>query len=289
MIFKQTITMILLALLCEFTSAQSKPRPKYFDHALIEHTGHSIILTANDSAPLFQAIDALRLEFGWQINRESAPCFSHLEIVDDTDPKWRAANPDKKGVTRPVGGMFIATLAEPKEVSDSTSEHQVLSQLVEQYNATENPGKYVLRVDSERQFTIIGDRIKDEAGSLVNVSPLLDTPVLLAKTSRSAYAAIESVLGALRSATGKTILFADPSTSLFVNTTVTIGGKAAPARELLRQVLASTNYSLQYDLSFDPDVPVYLLSTSPVVREEDDGNGGRQLVPVSRPMPKSID
>jgi hypothetical protein len=269
----------VLALLCELISAQSTTRPNFLDRARIQHGDSGVTITANDSIPLLQALYAVRLEYGWQINWEEAPCFSHFDLVDDTGPKWRAAHPDAKGVTRPAGGLFTATFPEPKP-SDPHAERLVLARLIEEYNATDNPGRYVLRVDPDGQLTVVGTEVRDETGALQEISPLLDTPLTLAKAPRTIYDTIKSILGALQSATGRQVLFAASSSSLFMTTQATIGGERVPARELLKQALASTKRPIQYDLGFNPDVPVYMLSPSPAMREEDDGLGGRRLVPA---------
>jgi len=273
-----TRALLVLILLCKLGSAQSTTRPKFFDRARIEHGEAGVTVTANESLPLFQAIDAVRLEYGWQVNWESAPCYSHFDVVDDTAPKWRASHPNEKGVTRPAGGLYIGTFPEPKEISDLGAERVTLNRLVDQYNATGNPGKYSLREGPGGQLSVVGTRVRDETGSLQDVRPLLDTPLTIRREPRSVYAAIKSILAALESATGKSVLFAAASSSLFRTTQATIGGKAVPARELLMQALASTERPIQYDLSFDPDVPTYILGVSPAMREEDDGAGGRKLV-----------
>jgi len=95
-----------LALLSGLISAQSTPPPRFLDHALIQHSEAGVTVVAKDSLPLLQAISDLRLEYGWQVNWESAPGYSHFDVADDTDPEWRAAHPGAKGVTRPAGGLF---------------------------------------------------------------------------------------------------------------------------------------------------------------------------------------
>jgi hypothetical protein len=277
-----TRALLVLILLCEPGMAQSTTRPKFFDRAHIEHGEAGVTVTANESLPLFQAIDAVRLEYGWQVNWESAPCYSHFDVVDDTAPKWRAAHPNEKGVTRPAGGLYVGTFPEPKETSDLGAERLALSRLVEEYNATDNPGKYTLRADPGGQLTIVGTRVRDETGNLQDIRPLLDTPLTIGKEPRSVYDAIKSILAGLESATGKQVLFAAASSSLFRTTQATIGGEGVPARELLMQALASTERPIQYDLSFDPDVPTYILGVSPAMREENDGTGGHRLVSPNR-------
>lgn len=57
------------------------------------------------------------------------------------------------------------------------------------------------------------------------------------------------------------------------------GVTPAPARDPLKQALAGTKHALQYDLGFSADTPpTYLLTVSRVMREEDDGLGGKRLV-----------
>jgi hypothetical protein len=279
-VLKSVCITTALAVLSGLTSAQSTPRPRFLDHALIQHSEAGVTVVAKDSLPLLQAISDLRLEYGWQVNWESAPGYSHFDVVDDTDPEWRAAHPGAKGVTRPAGGLFRGTFPEPKEASNPAAERNVLTTLIHEYNATNNPGKYVLRVDSDGQLTVIGTQVRDETGALQETSPLQDTPLSLVKAPRSVDDAIRSILGALQSATGKKVLFAVASSSLFINTQVTVGGERIPARDLLKEAFASTKRLLQYDLCFNADVPVYILSTSLAMKEEDNGLGGRKVVPV---------
>lgn len=270
-----------LALLCGVSLAQSTTRLGYFDRARIQHDDLGVTLVANDPIPLFQAIYAVRLEYGWLVNWESAPGYSHFDLVDDTGPKWRAAHPDAKGVTRPAGGLFTANFPEPKE-SDPDAERFVLASLIRQYNATDNPGKYVLHADAYGQFTVLGTEVRDETGALQKAFSLLDTRVSLAKATRDVDSTIESILAALQSTTGKKVIFGAESRSLFITTHVTVGGDGVPARELLQQALLGTKQAIQYDLFFNADVPLYILNVSPQLREEGDGIGGRKLVPADR-------
>jgi hypothetical protein len=277
---KHMFRVMILVLLYGLLAAQSTTRPKYLDHARIRHDDSTVTVTAYDPIPLFQAICAIRLAYGWQINWEAAPGYSRFDAVDDTDPKWRDAHPDAKGVTRPSGGVFTASFSEPKDTSDPTAERLVLAKIIEEYNTTDNPGRYALRVDLDGQLTIVGTAVRDETGTLETVSPLLETPVIISKAPRTAYETITVLLSALQSVTGRQVLFGAVSSSLFRTTQVTAGGEKVPAREVLRQALASTKRPIQYDLSFDPDVPVYVLNVSPAMTEGDDGLGGRKLVPI---------
>lgn len=272
----------LVVLVSGLATAQSTQSPEFLDRAYIRHSGTEVTVVANDPIPLLQAVYALRLEYGWQVNWESAPGYSHFDLVDATNPKWRAAHPGEKGVTRPAGGLFSGAFPEPKEASDPNAQRDALARLIDEYNATDNPGKYVVRLDSDGQLTVIGTRVRDETGALQDIQPLLDARVTLPKLPRNVEDTIQSILNALQSVTGQKVLFAVVSHSLFVNTQVTMGGEKIPARDLLKQALAGTKRALQYDLCLNSDVPVWLLNVSPTMREEDDGKGAKKLVPVDR-------
>lgn len=269
-----------LALSSGLVWAQSPTRSKYLEQARIQHGDSAATVVANDPIPLFQAIRAVRLEYGWQVNWESAPGYSRFDVVDDTGPKWRAAHPGAKGVTRPAGGAFTGTFPEPKETLDPDVERLVLTNLIQEYNATDNPGKYALRASSEGEFTVVGTAVRDETGAIQEMPLVLDTRITLVKAQRNVYDAIESILGAIESTTGTKVLFAAASSSLFMTTQATVGGEKVPARELLRQALAGTKLPIQYDLFFNSDVPVYVLNVSPAVRAEENGLGGQKLVPI---------
>jgi len=265
-------------------AAQSVPVPNFLDRAVIRHDGHQVTVVANDSLPLLQAIDALRLEYGWQVNWESAPSYSDFDLVDDTSPKWRIAHPTEAGVTRPAGGVFTATFPEP-DTSDPGAERLAITRLLQRYNATDNPGRYVLRAEPNGQLAVIGEQVRDETGALRRISPVLDTPITLTRAERTVEETINLIFAALESATGKRIVFAELSHSLFINTHVNIGGERIKARELLEQAFASTQRPILYDLCYNADVPAYIISTSLAMKEESDGIGGHKLVPVDRVKP----
>jgi hypothetical protein len=263
--FRQISSIAVLAAVCGSCTAQSASRPAFFDHARIQRTGAIVTVTANDSMPLSQAIDALRLEYGWQVGFESAPCYSRFDLVDDTGPKWRAAHPNSKGVTRPSGGLFSASFPDPGDTTNSSVEYRAISALVNAYNATNNPGRYALLQQPYGWLTVVGTGVRDETGALRGVSPLLDNHISLTAAPRTVEDTIEAIRTALESATGKKVLDGDFSHSIF-HTRASVGGEDVSARELLEQALASTGRPLQYDLFYDADTDQYILNAFPVRR-----------------------
>ena len=67
--------------------AQSTEHPKYMDHAIIKHGTSGATVVANYSVPLFQAISAIREEYGWVVNWEDAPCYSQFDTFEYVSPK----------------------------------------------------------------------------------------------------------------------------------------------------------------------------------------------------------
>ncbi len=207
---------------------------------------------------------------------------SHFDVVDDTGPRWRAAHPGAKGVTRRAGGIFTSTFPEPTGTRGAT-EGDVLAKVIEDYNATDNPGKYVLRTSADGQFTVVGTEVRDETGALQEVRPILCTRVTIQKQGRNVYDTATAILSALSAAAGKDAIMISVPNNLFSDAQVTVGGDDVEARQLLRQALDGTHRPLQYDLGFDPDNSgVYILNVSVATKAESSEAGGRRLVPIDR-------
>jgi len=269
-------------LLAGLASAQSATRPTYMERALIRHSGSIATVTASYPTPLFQAIDAVRQEYGWVVNWEEAPCYSRFDVVDDTSPRWRASHPDTEGVTRKAGGLFASTFPEPK-AGGAAAEEQTLGKVIEDYNASENPGRYVLRAAPGEEFTAVGTEVRDDAGALQKVIPILDTPLSVDAQRRSAADALDAILHALSSASGKRVILMSLPNNLFRDTQVALGGHNVTARELLQDLFRDIGRPLQYDLGFDPDhSSVYILNVSVAARVDSDDASGRLLVPIDR-------
>lgn len=277
---KHAAILVELLLLYALSSAQSTMRPKYMDRALIQHGASGETVTANDPLPLHQAISALSQEYGWRVNWEVAPCYSRFDVVDDTGPKWRSSHPGEKGVTRPAGGLFVATFPDPASVPQPPEE-EILNRVIEAYNATDNPGKYALRTDARGLLTVVGTTVRDQTGALQKITPVLDTPLTIEKVRRNAYDTINLILDGLSVATNRKLIIMSVPTNLLRDTLVEIGGRGVAARALLRETLDGTQRPLQYDLGFDPDFSsVFILNITLATRTEVDGSGRIRPVPI---------
>jgi len=264
-------------------SPQSTTRPTYMERAAVEHKGPTVEITSNDANPLAQAIQGLREEYGWRVNYEGAPLYSQFDVVDDTDPKSREAHPGERGVTRPVGGKFTTTLTEITDPTRTEGVEAALTKLVEDYNRSPNPGRYVLRRDTDGQLTIIGIRVRDDSGGYQTIVPVLDTPIIVSKQRRTVYEAVHAITDALSRKVGtQVILMSFPNNEF--DKEVTLGGEETPARDLLKQAFSATNRPTLYDLGYDADVPVYGLNVSVAMKAHNDGAGHRKLVAIDSPL-----
>lgn len=185
------------------------------------------------------------------------------------------------GVTRKAGGLFASTFPEPK-AGVIAAEEEILRKVIRDYNATENPGKYVLRV-GPGEFTVVGTEVRDDEGSLQKITPILDTPISVDALPRSATEALDTILQALSSASGRRVILMSLPNNLFKDTQVTLGGHNVTARELLLELFHEIQRPLQYDLGFDPDhSSVYILNVSMATKAELGQNGQRLPVPIDR-------
>lgn len=261
-------------------------KSSFMNSGVIQHNGAAGTLTANDPRPLMQAIEAISQDYGWIVDFEDPLYQSHFDLVDATDPKWRASHPNGKGATRVSGGLFQSSFPEPSSVTSDNAEEQVLQKLVADYNASGNPGKFVVRKETDGRYAVIGVSRKDETGKDETVNALLDTPISIPVQQRDATATLQLIVDTLTANSGVKIylgtigLSSDP----LQDATLTIGGTNIPARTLLLQALDDVSTTsphfrgiFVWNFLFDADTNAYWLRLRTATKTETDTNG-RQVV-----------
>jgi hypothetical protein len=163
------------------------------------------------------------------------------------------------------------------------AEGAVLEKIVQDYNQTDNPGRYRVVREPSGTITVIGTQVKDETGTFEEVKPVLETAITIPRENRSVYETVRAILSAVSEATGKKMLVGLVPNNDFLSSTATIGGKDS-ARDFLLQALAATGRPMYYTIGYDPDPvpPVYILNVSVVMKLRDNGSGIRRPVPVDR-------
>ena len=162
-------------LFAETARPPQQERQKFMPEGVVEHKAGSATVAANDPRPLAQAVSAMREEYGWLVDYEDPPYMSDAELVDDTDPQWRASHPNAPGVRRVAGGAFKSEYQESAGETTRGGQEAVLRKIVSEYNRSGNPGKFTVRLEEEGRFAVVGLSIKNQAGQDQNVTPVLDT------------------------------------------------------------------------------------------------------------------
>jgi hypothetical protein len=266
--------------------AQAPTKPSFMDAAVVQHNGNTGTLTANSPRPLMQAVEAISQEYGWTIDYEEPPYQSHYDLVDVTDPKWRAGHPNEKGATGPAGGLFQSSFSEPPSIRTENAEEQVLEKLVTDYNSSGNPGKFAVRKETYGKYAVIGVSRRDETGKDEAVSALLDTPISIPVQQRDARATLQLIADTLSATSrvnvklGTIGLSSDP----LQEATFTIGGANVPARTLLLQSLEDVSATsphfggiFVWNFLFDADTNAYWLRLRSATKTGTDAIG-RQVI-----------
>jgi hypothetical protein len=273
-----TVVSIVSVLLCaEPSSAQQ--RRDFLRRAEVQRVGGMLTCVANYPRPLEQVLDAVSEEYGWSIDYEDPPYQSSFELIDDTDPQWRAANPTAAGVRRVRGGSFRATYAESAVTATSAKEKAiVIGKVVADYNASGNPGQFAIREPANGHLEIVGTSVKDEGGAQLRITPILDTPVTVQSASMNAEEAVAAILSALSIRTGTKVVPATQPTNLMMQTTVKVSGTEMSARDALHEVLSQAKIRLYWRLLYDADSQTYYFNVEMAKRVQYDTFGKRQLV-----------
>jgi hypothetical protein len=101
------VTSLVLPLLLCAAQAHAQQPPRVTEHGELHRTPGNTSLEVNAPRPLQEAVLALNEEYGWTVGYEDPQWQSGgPDLVDDTDPTWRASHPNERGVTRLRGGVF---------------------------------------------------------------------------------------------------------------------------------------------------------------------------------------
>ncbi len=207
----------------------------YMDRANILHNQGLATVDANDPRPLLQAVTAVREEYGWAVDYEDPPYSGTVDLVRDSS---MCRQPCGKGFLIPAGGAFQSTYPEgPDMWSSANAELQTLEKIVSDYNATQNPGKFVVREQADGSYAVIGDYVENSAGAEVSVPPILDIPISLPSSTRSAAVTTDLILDALNKASGTVVGSGIWPLNALAQSQVTVGGSNVPARDLLLQTI----------------------------------------------------
>jgi hypothetical protein len=275
------ISLLLLAI----SPAQTQDRhQRYIDRADVRHVAGSVFVVSNDPRPLSQALVGISEEYARLVDFEDPPYYSKYDLVDDTSPQWRATHPTEKGVTV-IGGEFFQTEfpESPDAGSSAAGAEHILENVVSDYNASTNPGRFTVRDEGDGRFAIVGTELKDEDGKEQAVTPILDTLISIPTESRDAITGISAILDALSAKTHTKVILGMMPISALQRSKVTVGGDNTSARNLLLQMLSATKLKLSWHLYYDNDVKMYALNLLPLRQAQYDASGNRTTIDIWLP------
>jgi hypothetical protein len=260
--------------------AQQAAQPHaYIERAVIQHQSGTATVTANSGRPLSQALRAIRAEYGWVIDYED-PLYKDPDLTTYADPRMPA-----RLLKVPAGGAFQSSYPEtPYMWSRTDDERPVLDKIVSDYNQSGNPGRFIVRAQSDGSYAAIGDEIADGSGGEVPVKPILDTLVSVPTGTRTLGATFFVVAGALSGAAGIPVV-ASPGFAVsrdMLQANVTVGGSEVPARSLLLQAFTQLGAKIAWDLRFDAPSQGYVLNLMQVVRAGHQTFGGGAPIPIQQ-------
>ena len=259
--------------------AHLKPLKKYMDEGVVEHADAISTLRVNAPRPLRQAVTTLNEEYGWLIDYEDPPYTSDSELIDITDPKRRAANPNYRA-NMPAGGSFEFQYEENSLDTDPQAVQALLHRLVAAYNKSGNPGKFKVRKQETGRYTVIGSSVKNHSGGDEAVSPILDTLISVHAEHRLTLDTIDLILKTLSAKTNQKVGMGWSPNNLYRNTRITVGGENVSARSLLVQALNATGRLVVYDLTYSEGTGQYLFRSTVAVRTLRDSFGRKTLIPL---------
>jgi len=278
---KRCVGLLIVCALASAADQSSPPKPKLWDRATIEQADGTVSVRADSSRPLQQAIEAIRQEYGWVVDYEDPP-YESYDLVDNTDPGWRRAQPDAKGVTRVAGGRFTTTFSLGTDMSSgSPDEEQVLEKVVADYNASGNPGRFMVKREGADRFAIVGIGIRDSKGNYKAVPPVLDTRISLPPQEHDVVQAMKLISQALSEKSKHRVEPGNAPTNLAAQTRMTVGGDNLTARELFAQVAAATRLRTIWLLLWDADAGCYFINMD-IAMEADHGPGPPKLNPIPK-------
>lgn len=256
-------------------------RHEYMKVGLVQHRGNTVTAYANFPRPLLQALTAVRSEYGWAVNYEDPPYASSYDLIDATDPVWRANHPNEQGFIGIAGGSFQSTFEEnPATVESRSGEEEILNKIVSDYNSGGNPGKFLVRNEGNGYYSVLGRSIRNDTGQDEPVSSILDTVIWVPTANRNADETIDIIFQAISRATGVQFMNGFFANNLLLHSWVTIGGNQVTARTLLLRTMTAMQRPAIWTLEYDPNAKEYMFDVSLAVRTITDSLGRRVNAPI---------
>lgn len=252
----------LVFLVCSINVAagQNRQRSEVIAAPLqVRHSSGTASVTSTDPRPLWDALNAMGREYGWVIDYEDPIYSETTESIPTHNSKWESLHPGRFSRI-PAGKSFTAKFHEDSTTANSSSFRlTVIQKVVQDYNASDNPGTFQVRVGSRNRIDVIGY----SRASKDNQRSLLDTPITFNAANLSTMEALSSFVGVLSVKSGTKVVLGTMPWNVLAQSSVTVSGDTLPARKVLADICDSANVELMWGLLYDFDSNSYFLNLQP--------------------------
>lgn len=257
---------------------------QYLRRALVEHVSPSTgRISANDPQPMRQVVEGISQTYGLLIDYEEPPFFSSYDVVI-INRAWRAKHPNAKPYLGISGGAFTSDFPEIVPARLDASAKIALEKITADYNRSNNPGRFMVRVDGPHRLSVVGTSMRDQNGRQIAAHALLDTHVNVSGLRQgNAEEIVEALCVELTKASGLSVAPGTMPPNMMIQTRVTLdtgSDVSIQARKVLMQISAAAKYSLVWSLNWDPNQRFYVLNLTAAEKFEKRPDGTIQPIPL---------
>jgi hypothetical protein len=255
-IFRNAILVTILLCNCYITAqipASAKPQPEP-----ITANGSTLHLVVSSARPLADALDALQKKYGWMINYEDPQFVDKSDIVESSDKRYVVSSSTGRPHT-PNGTAFTVDFP-ANAVSGVPDAEKTLRIVIEAYNKSSNPGKFVL-MSAEGRYDVVGVSAHGADGKMASQASPFDAKITLvaATDEKPTIDALTSICEQAGKVSGQTIALGVFPRNLMARP-ISVSGSNLAARDLLVKALAATEHKVYWRLLYDVDTHGYFLN-----------------------------
>jgi hypothetical protein len=287
---RHTAVLLSQVSLCVLAYAQSKGGSATLPH--VEHHkdalgSYAIVSTTNYlHSPLLEALLAVNQEYGWAVSFEDVPTVNPSEIVD-SEPELHRKHPELTGTNVANDAPYSSKF--PEIAPQQANIAAVLQQIVADYNATNNHGKFKVVRSIKGNFAIVGYEYHDTSGKqTLFVSPL-ECLITVEIRPANIFDAMRAVVDSVNTTCGGAGVYKIdarenvPDPSFGPMEQVSGSYVAVSARNIMMDLLSQLHEKAYYSIFFGPVDNYFGLNTWGATRNFVDRSG--KVIPKPVPNP----
>lgn len=254
------------------------------DRSRISRIASTVTLTTSNARPLHQAVLTLSEEYGLTIDYEDPPYkSSEISEYDEAALQKYHIRPHTKMInTHSFASQFMESFDSNRKALNGGD---ILDRVLSAYRSSVNPGVFHLLTENDGDFAIVGQVDGSDQEQVQKELGVLDTPISLARSTRTLKDTIDAILGEVTAKRGIAIILGSYPLDIVNKSYVKIAGDNVSARDLVRNSLNATGRAMRWFLLYDPTFNRFVLNIRPVMRATYDSAGNRHLAPVDLALP----